>query len=92
MRMASSQDVAKAFGKYQDEVLAEEAITVTRYGRPTVVIMSFVEYEKLASSVQRRRVARRAEDMPDELLAKLDEVIDQTKRRIDASESADVPA
>jgi prevent-host-death family protein len=84
MKTATSHDVAKAFGKYQDEALAEDAVTVTRYGRPTVVIVSYAEYERLlAGQPARRREARRAEDMPDELVAELDRVIEDTKRRLD---------
>lgn len=81
MRSATSHDVAKAFGKYQDKALTEDAVTVTRYGRPTVVILSYAEYERLlAGQAPRRREARRAADMPNDLLADLDQVIEDTKR------------
>lgn len=89
MQTATSHDVAKAFGKYQDGVLSSEALTVTRYGRPTVVIMSYAEYQRLVGGQQRQREARRAADMPDDLLASLDGVIDDTKRRLDERETAD---
>jgi len=93
MRTATSHDVAKAFGKYQDEALAEDAVTVTRYGRPTVVILSYAEYERLvAGQPARRRRAYRVEDMPDELVAALDSVIDETKRRLARSGADDGPS
>jgi prevent-host-death family protein len=93
MKFATSLEVAKSFGKYQDEALAEEAIAVTRYGRPTVVIVSYVEYERLAAGQPtRRREAHRAEDMPDDLLSELDRVIDDVERRVDGREPADAPA
>ena len=89
MSTATSNAVAKSFGKYQDEALTEHIVTVTRYGRPTVVIMSYAEYQRLAGGQQRQREARRAADMPDDLLAALDGVIDDTKRRVDERDAAD---
>ncbi len=83
MKTATSHDVAKAFGKYQDEALTEDAVTVTRYGRPSVVILSYAEYERLlAGQPPRRRRAYRAGDMPDGLVAALDETIDHAERRL----------
>ena len=89
MQKATSHEVAKSFGKYQDEALADDVITVTRYGRPTVVIMSYAEYQRLAGGQQRQREARRAADMPNDLLLALDGVIDDTKRRLDERETPD---
>jgi prevent-host-death family protein len=82
MKTARSQDVAKAFGKYQDQALAAEAVTVTRYGRPTVVILSYAEYERLRAGSGRRREVRRAPDMPDDLVAALDDVITGARQRL----------
>ena len=94
MKTATSHDVAKAFGKYQDEALAEDAVTVTRYGRPSVVILSYAEYERLLAGQQpRRRRAYRAKDMPDELVEALDQVIDDTERRLaERGEAEDGPS
>ena len=89
MTTATSHDVAKAFGKYQDEALTTDVVTVTRYGRPTVVIMSYREYQRLVAGQQRQREARRAAEMPDDLLAALDGVVEDTKRRLDEREAAD---
>jgi prevent-host-death family protein len=83
MIYATSHDVAKAFGKYQDEALAKEAVAVTRYGRPTVVIISYADYERLISGQPfRRREVFRARDMPDEHLAELDQAIEETRARL----------
>ena len=91
MLKATSHDVAKAFGKYQDEALSRDAVTVTRYGRPTVVIISYDEYERLLAGQQpRRRQAYRAQDMPDELVADLDQAIADTERRL--AEAGDDPS
>ena len=46
-------DVQKNFGRYQDQALVEPVI-VTKYGRPSVVILSAGEYERL------RRLDRQA--------------------------------
>jgi prevent-host-death family protein len=92
MKTATSHDVAKAFGKYQDEALVEDAVAVTRYGRPTVVILSYAEYQRLVASQPRHREARRAEDMPDDLLAELDQVIEDTEARLAKRGSAGEPS
>jgi len=39
-------DVQKNFGRYQDEALVAP-VTVTKYGRPSVVIVSAAEFERL---------------------------------------------
>ena len=76
MREATSHDVAKAFGKYQEQALTEGGITVTHYGRPRVVILSHAAYQLLlANQKPRDRKVYRAEDMPDELIETLDETI-----------------
>ncbi len=38
--------VQRNFGRYQDEALVEPVV-VTKYGRPSVVILSAGEYERL---------------------------------------------
>jgi len=70
MRYVASHDVAKAFGRYQDEALSAHPVTVTRYGRPSVVILSFAEYERLRSGgpSRPRREVMRAAEIPDDLL------------------------
>jgi len=51
--------------------------------------MSYDDYQRLAGGQQRRREVRRAADLPDDLLAAIDDVIEDTKRRIDECEAAD---
>lgn len=76
MRFVSSHDVSKAFGRFQDEALGAEPIAVTRYGRPTVVILSYAEYERLSRGAGERAAGRevfRAGAMPDDLVAELEQ-------------------
>jgi prevent-host-death family protein len=42
----TARDVQKMFGRYHDQALAAP-VTVTKYGRPSVVILSAIEYERL---------------------------------------------
>lgn len=42
----SAREVQKNFGRYQDKALVAP-ITVTKYGRPSVVILSAAEYDRL---------------------------------------------
>jgi PHD/YefM family antitoxin component YafN of YafNO toxin-antitoxin module len=43
---ASSEQVAKNFGRFQDAALSEPVV-VTKYGRASVVIVKATEYERL---------------------------------------------
>ena len=75
MKFVSSHDVAKAFGRFQDEALSDQPIAVTRYGRPTVVILSYADYERLRAGGDERRPRRevlRAGELPDDLLLALE--------------------
>jgi len=42
----AAAEVQKNFGRYQDRALVAP-VTVTKYGRPTVVILSAAEYARL---------------------------------------------
>jgi prevent-host-death family protein len=42
----TAREVQKNFGRYQDRALVAP-VTVTKYGRPSVVILSAAEYERL---------------------------------------------
>ncbi len=53
---ASSAQVQKNFGLYQDKALAHP-VMVTKYGRPSVVILSAAEYDRL------KRLDRQALDV-----------------------------
>lgn len=46
MRTVSSAEVQKNFGAFR-EVAASEPLLVQHYGQPSVVIISFEEYERL---------------------------------------------
>ena len=50
MRQVPSAEVSKAFGKAQDDALADGGLIVTRHGRPLVVILPHAEYERLLAS------------------------------------------
>jgi antitoxin (DNA-binding transcriptional repressor) of toxin-antitoxin stability system len=45
---ATAREVQKMFGRYHDQALAAP-VTVTKYGRPSVVILSATEYERSGS-------------------------------------------
>ena len=97
MRFVPSHDVAKSFGKYQDEALAERAVGVLRYGRPTVVILSYAEYERLvAGRPGPAREVYQAGEMPEELVAGLEQALAETRRSLReekaATSGADAPA
>jgi prevent-host-death family protein len=42
----TARELQKNFGRYQDRALVTP-VTVTKYGRPSVVIVSAAEYERL---------------------------------------------
>jgi len=46
MAIISSADAQKNFGRYREQAL-EEPVVVTQYGKPSVVILSALEYERL---------------------------------------------
>ena len=95
MLYVASHDVAKAFGRYQDEALSERPVTVTRYGRPSVVILSFSEYERLRSgeTSRPRREVMRASEIPDELLHAIETAeAPQEARAFNHEAMADEPA
>ncbi|MBX8828114.1 type II toxin-antitoxin system prevent-host-death family antitoxin, partial [Ochrobactrum sp. SFR4] len=41
----------RQFGRYHDEAM-REPITLTKHGRPTVVILPFDQYERLSQLVE----------------------------------------
>jgi PHD/YefM family antitoxin component YafN of YafNO toxin-antitoxin module len=46
MAKVAAAAVQKNFGRYQDQALVAP-VTVTKYGRPSVVIVSATEYQRL---------------------------------------------
>jgi prevent-host-death family protein len=62
MPVVSSADAQKNFGRYREQAL-EEPVVVTQYGKPSVVIISAAEYERL-KELDRR--VMRLDDMSDD--------------------------
>ena len=46
MTIVTSAEAQKNFGRYREQALAEP-VTVTQYGKPSVVMISSAEYERL---------------------------------------------
>ena len=46
MAVITSAEAQKNFGRYREQAL-EEPVVVTQYGKPSVVILSALEYERL---------------------------------------------
>jgi hypothetical protein len=61
-------DVVRQFSHYSDLALAQPVV-VTKNGRPRNVLISFEEYERLASRDQQ---AFKAADTPDKFLADIE--------------------
>jgi prevent-host-death family protein len=61
MPIVTSAEAQKNFGRYREQALADPVI-VTQYGKPSVVIISAAEYERL-KELDRR--VMRLEDMSD---------------------------
>lgn len=62
MAVVTSAEAQKNFGRYREQALAEPVV-VTQYGKPSVVIISAAEYERL-KEVDRR--VMRLDDMSDD--------------------------
>ena len=62
MAIVTSAEAQKNFGRYREQALAEPVV-VTQYGKPSVVIISAAEYERL-SELDRR--VMRLDDMSDD--------------------------
>lgn len=62
MAIVTSAEVQKNFGRYREQAIAEPVV-VTQYGKPSVVIISASEYERL-KELDRR--VMRLDDMSDE--------------------------
>ena len=53
MAVISSAEAQKSFGRYREQAL-EEPVVVTQYGKPSVVILSASEYERLKEHLAQR--------------------------------------
>ena len=71
MTIVTSAEAQKNFGRYREHALAEPVI-VTQYGKPSVVIISAAEYERL-KELDRR--VMRLDDMSD---AEIEEMLDSS--------------
>ena len=61
MTIVTSAEAQKNFGRYREQALAEPVV-VTQYGKPSVVMISAAEYERL-KELDRR--VMRLEEMSD---------------------------
>ena len=71
MTIVTSAEAQKNFGRYRERALAEPVV-VTQYGKPSVVIISAAEYERL-KELDRR--VMRLDNMSD---AEIEEMLDST--------------
>jgi prevent-host-death family protein len=71
MTIVTSAEAQKNFGRYRERALAEPVV-VTQYGKPSVVIISAAEYERL-KELDRR--VMRLDDMSD---VEIEEMLDST--------------
>ena len=65
---ATAAEVGKNFGQFADKALVE-AVTITKYGRDHLVLLSADEYARLK---RRDRQVYRAHDVPDDVLAAIE--------------------
>jgi prevent-host-death family protein len=71
MTIVTSAEAQKNFGRYRERALAEPVV-VTHYGKPSVVIISAAEYERL-KELDRR--VMRLDNMSD---GEIEEMLDST--------------
>jgi prevent-host-death family protein len=71
MTVVTSAEAQKNFGRYRERALAEPVV-VTQYGKPSVVIISAAEYERL-KELDRR--VMRLDNMSD---AEIEEMLDSS--------------
>ena len=71
MTTITSAEAQKNFGRYREQALAEPVI-ITQYGKPSVVIISAAEYERL-KELDRR--VMRLDDMSD---AEIEEMLNSS--------------
>jgi prevent-host-death family protein len=69
MSTVTSAEAQKNFGRYREQAL-EEPVVVTQYGKPSVVILSATEYERLRELDRR---VMRLDEMSD---AEIEEMAD----------------
>jgi prevent-host-death family protein len=84
MAVVTSAEAQKNFGRYREQALAEPVV-VTQYGKPSVVILSASEYQRL-KELDRR--VMRLDEMSD---AEIGEMLDSDIPREHRYSVADIP-
>jgi prevent-host-death family protein len=68
MAVVTSAEAQKNFGRYREQAL-EEPVVVTQYGKPSVVIISATEYERLKELDRRVMLLDQMSDIDIEQMA-----------------------
>lgn len=84
METVSTVEFMRHFGRYHDEA-KKRPITLTKHGRPSVVVLPVELYEKLQGHADPRRVYR-AGEMPDDLAAMFLEQLEKDSAEYQASD------
>lgn len=80
MTTVTAAEIQKNFGKFS-ELALREAVSITRQGRKSLVLLSADEYERLKSFDDRQVFL--AEEIPDEWLEELSKPIPPYKTDLD---------
>ena len=80
MTTVTAAEILKNFGKFSDLAL-REAVSITRQGRKSLVLLSADEYDRLKSFDDRQVFL--AEEIPDEWLEELSKPIPPYKTDLD---------
>jgi prevent-host-death family protein len=83
MHTVTTVEFMRHFGRYHDEA-KKAPITLTKHGRPSVVVLPVELYEKLKGHADPRRVYK-AEEMPEDLAAMFLEQLDKDSADYQAS-------
>ncbi len=84
METVSTVEFMRHFGRYHDEA-KKHPITLTKHGRPSVVVLPVELYEKLRGHADPRRVYR-AGDMPDDLASMFLEQLEKDSAEYQAAD------
>lgn len=63
MPVINASEFQKRVGEFSD-IARREPVTITRHGRPSLVLLSAEDYERLHQIEQRTTRARRVADLP----------------------------
>jgi prevent-host-death family protein len=87
MPVISAGEFTRHFGRYHDEAM-KRPLTITKHGRPTVVVLSAETYEQMLHGEDTRKVFRTSETPP-EIAAIFLPVIDELLARGDSEHGDD---